>query len=146
MVHHLSLENAGYRLDYRASARVSTRRPDQISLRCLAIFLNGSLSVFALRRTAKVVRFRTSAIVSTLFALRTSDRSFLSCSGVQGARRGVPFISPSPSAQDQQRVATIFSGYSVPSTEGPAFWVVGSFELPQLSAHSPPFTQCATNE
>jgi hypothetical protein len=29
---------------------------DQISLRSLAIFLNGSLSVFALRRTAKVVR------------------------------------------------------------------------------------------
>ena len=68
---------------------------DQISLRCLAIFLNGSLSVFALRRTAKVVRFRGSAMVSTLFALRTSARSFLSCSGVQGAR-GVPFISPSP--------------------------------------------------
>ncbi len=65
-------------------------------LRRLAIFLNGSLSVFALRRTAKVVRFSTPAIVSTLFALRTSDRSFLSCSGVQGAR-GVPFISPSPS-------------------------------------------------
>src|SRR6266403_2402218 len=69
---------------------------DQISLRCLAIFLNGSLSVFALRRTAKVVRFKASAIVSTLFALRTSARSFLSCSGVQGAR-GVPFIYPSPS-------------------------------------------------
>ncbi len=33
-------------------------------LRRLAIFLNGSLSVFALRRTAKVVRFRASAIVS----------------------------------------------------------------------------------
>ena len=48
-----------------------------------------SLSVFALRRTAKVVRFRASAIVSTLFALRTGVRSFLSCSGVQGAR-GVP--------------------------------------------------------
>ncbi len=70
---------------------------DQISLRCLAIFLNGSLSVFALRRTAKMVRFRASAIVPTLFALRTSARSLLSCSGVQGAR-GVPFISPSPSA------------------------------------------------
>src|SRR5258706_7311504 len=70
---------------------------DQISLRCLAIFLNGSLSVFALRRTAKVVRFRASAIVSTLFALRTKARSFLSCSGVQGAR-GVPFIFPSPLA------------------------------------------------
>src|SRR6266404_8867012 len=68
---------------------------DQISLRCLTIFLNGILSVFALRRTAKVVRFRASAIVSTLFALRTSARSLLSCSGVQGAR-GVPFISPSP--------------------------------------------------
>jgi hypothetical protein len=33
-------------------------------LRRLAIFLNGSLSVFALRRAAKVVRFRASAIVS----------------------------------------------------------------------------------
>ena len=68
---------------------------DQISLRSLAIFLNGSLSVFALRRTAKVVRFRALAIVSTLFALRTSARSSLSRSGVQG-RRGVPVISPSP--------------------------------------------------
>src|SRR5258705_9869665 len=68
------------------------RPADQIKLRCLAIFLNGSLSVFALRRTAKVVRFRASAIVSTLFAFRTSARSFLSCSGVQGAR-GVPFIT-----------------------------------------------------
>jgi hypothetical protein len=65
--------------------------------RRLAIFLNGSLSVFALRRTAKVVRFRALAIVSTLFAFRTSARSFLSCSAVQGAR-GVPVISPSPSA------------------------------------------------
>src|SRR5260370_35771078 len=73
------------------------RPADQIKLRCLAIFLNGSLSVFALRRTAKVVRFRASGIVSTLFAFRTSARSFLSCSGVQGAR-GVPFISPSPAA------------------------------------------------
>ena len=45
--------------------------------------------MFALRRTAKVVRFRASAIVSTLFALRTGVRSFLSYSGVQGAR-GVP--------------------------------------------------------
>jgi hypothetical protein len=69
---------------------------DQISLRCLAIFLNGSLSVFALRRIAKVVRFRALAMVSTLFALRTSARSSLSRSGVQG-RRGVPVISPSPS-------------------------------------------------
>jgi hypothetical protein len=73
----------------------STRRGHQISLRSLAIFLNGSLSVFALRRTAKVVRFRALAIVSTLFALRTSARSSLSRSGVQG-RRGVPVISPSP--------------------------------------------------
>src|SRR5260370_9406558 len=72
-------------------------RLDQISLRSFAIFLNGSLSVFALRRTAKVVRFRALAIVSTLFALRTSARSSLSCSGVQGAR-GVPVISASPSA------------------------------------------------
>ena len=75
---------------------------DQISLRCLAIVLNGILSVFALRCTAKVVRFRASAIVSTLFALRTSARSFLSCSGVQGAR-GVPFISPSPAALQSPR-------------------------------------------
>src|SRR5258708_3011574 len=78
------------------------RPAEQISLRCLAIFLNGILIVFALRRTAKVVRFRASAIVSTLFALRTSARSFLSCSGVQGAR-GVPFISPSPSALQSRR-------------------------------------------
>jgi hypothetical protein len=70
---------------------------DQIKLRRLAIFLNGSLRVFALRRTAKVVRFRALAIVSTLLALRTSARSFLSCSAVQGAR-GVPVISPSLSA------------------------------------------------
>ena len=70
----------------------------KISLRRLAIFLNGSLSVFALRRTAKVVRFRALAMVSTLFALRTSARSSLSRSGVQG-RRGVPVISPSPSAR-----------------------------------------------
>ena len=40
-----------------------------------------SLSVFALRRTAKVVRFRASAIVSTLFALRTSVRSFCPAPG-----------------------------------------------------------------
>ena len=73
------------------------RALDQIGLRILAIFLNGSLSVFALRSTAKVVRFRAVAIVSTLFALRTSARSSLSCSGVQGAR-GVPVISASPSA------------------------------------------------
>src|SRR6266404_4794016 len=65
--------------------------------RRLAIFLNGSLSVFALRRIAKVVRFRASAIVSTLFAFRTSARSFLSCSAVQGAR-GATVISPLPSA------------------------------------------------
>src|SRR5260370_9726783 len=57
------------------------RALDQISLRSLAIFLNGSLSMFALRRTAKVVRSRALAIVSTLFALRTSARSSLSCSG-----------------------------------------------------------------
>jgi hypothetical protein len=75
------------------------RPGDQISpWRRLAIFLNGSLSVFALRRIAKVVRFRASAIVSTLFAFRTSARSFLSCSAVQGAR-GVPVISPSPQCQ-----------------------------------------------
>jgi len=73
---------------------------DQICLRCLAIFLNGSLSVFALRRIAKVVRFRALAIASTLFALRTSARSCLSRSGVQG-RRGVPVISQSPSRGHQ---------------------------------------------
>src|SRR5258706_11001788 len=65
--------------------------------RRLAIFLDGSLSVFALRRIAKVVRFRAPAIVSTLFAFKTSARSFLSCSAVQGAR-GATVISPSPSA------------------------------------------------
>src|ERR1700730_7805900 len=37
------------------------------------------------------------SIVSTLFALRTTARSSLSCSGVQGAR-GIPVISASPSA------------------------------------------------
>jgi hypothetical protein len=74
------------------------RPTDQIKLRRLAIFLNGSLSVLALRRTAKVVRFRALAMVSTLFALRTSARSSLSRSGVQG-RRGVPVISPSPSTR-----------------------------------------------
>ncbi len=73
---------------------------DQICLRCLAIFLNGSLSVFALRRIAKVVRFRALAIASTLFPLRTSARSSLSRSGVQG-RRSVPVISPSPSRGHQ---------------------------------------------
>jgi hypothetical protein len=67
---------------------------DQIC-RELAIFLSGSLSVFALRRIAKLVRFRALAMVSTLFELRTSVRSSLSCSGVQG-RRGVPVICPSP--------------------------------------------------
>src|SRR5258708_3207787 len=61
----------------------------KFSLRRLAIFLNGSLSVLALRRTAKVVRFRALAIVSVLLALKTSSRSSLSRSGVQG-RRGVP--------------------------------------------------------
>jgi hypothetical protein len=51
--------------------------------------------VLALRRTAKVVRFRALAIFSALLALKTSSRSSLSRSGVQG-RRGVPVISPSP--------------------------------------------------
>ena len=69
-------------------------------LRRLAIFLNGSLSVLALRRTAKVVRFRALAIVSALLALKTSSRSSLSRSGVQG-RRGVLVISPSLSAHLQ---------------------------------------------
>ncbi len=41
-------------------------------MRGIAIFFNGSLNVFALRRTAKAVRFRALAIVSTLFALRMS--------------------------------------------------------------------------
>jgi hypothetical protein len=67
---------------------------DQIC-RELAIFLSGSLSVFALRRIAKLVRFRVLAMVSTLFELRTSARSSLSRSGVQG-RRGVPVICHSP--------------------------------------------------
>jgi hypothetical protein len=73
---------------------------DQISLRSLAIFLNGSLSVLALRRTAKMVRFRALAIVSALLALKTSSRSSVSRSGVQG-RRGVPVIFPAPSAHLQ---------------------------------------------
>ena len=71
----------------------STRSHGQIGLRRLAIFLNGSLSAPALRRTAKVVRFRSLAIISALHALKTSSRSSLSRSGVQG-RRGVLFISP----------------------------------------------------
>jgi hypothetical protein len=56
--------------------------------------------VLALRRTAKVVRFRALAIVSVLLALKTSSRSSLSRSGVQG-RRGVLVISPSLSAHLQ---------------------------------------------
>jgi hypothetical protein len=72
----------------------------QIGPRRLAIFLNGSLSATALRRTAKVVRFRALAIISVLHALKTRSRSSLSRSGVQG-RRGVLFISPSPSAHLQ---------------------------------------------
>src|SRR6266481_2786332 len=86
------LASFGFHLQPQALQAVGSNQP----WRRLAIFLNGSLSVFALRRTAKVVRFRASAIVSTLFAFRTSARSFLSCSGVQGAR-GVPVISSSPS-------------------------------------------------
>ena len=66
------------------------------SFKCLAIFLNGSLSVFALRRTAKVVRFRASAIVSTLFAFRTSARSFLARPPVHAG--GVLFVAPSANA------------------------------------------------
>jgi hypothetical protein len=69
-------------------------------MRRLAIFLNGSLSVLALRRTAKVVRFRALAIVSVLIALKTSSRSSLSRSGVQGCR-GVAVIFPAPSAHLQ---------------------------------------------
>src|SRR6267378_7709180 len=53
------------------------------SFKCLAIFLNGSLSV-CLPCDVPQKWFGASAIVSTLFALRTSTRSFLSCSGVQG--------------------------------------------------------------
>jgi hypothetical protein len=75
----------------------SSTATNQIKLRRLAIFLNGSLSVLALRRTAKVVRFRALAIVSVLLALKTSSRSSLSRSGVQG-RRGVPVIFASPSS------------------------------------------------
>src|SRR5450631_3302606 len=85
----------------RIHARLATAHlpfdfsPKSLRAGCLAIFLNGSLSVLALRRTAKVVRFKVSAIVSALLALKTSSRSSLSRSGVQG-RRGVPVISPSP--------------------------------------------------
>jgi len=67
--------------------------------------------VLALRRTAKVVRFRALAIVSALLALKTSSRSSLSRSGVQG-RRGVPVISPSPSptpSRPVQRTGVISS-------------------------------------
>ena len=61
-------------------------------MRRLAIFFNGSLSALALRRTAKVVRFRALAIISVAHALKTRSRSSLSRSGVQGCR-GVLFIS-----------------------------------------------------
>ena len=71
---------------------------DQIRLRRLAIFLNESLNMLALRRTALAVRFSTLAIVSTLFALKISAWSSLSCAGVQGVR-SVAVISPSPSAR-----------------------------------------------
>ena len=83
----------------RAKAIRSIRTRGQIGLRRLAIFLNGSLSALALRRTAKVVRFRALAIISVAHALKTRSRSSLSRSGVQG-RRGVLFIS-SPSAHLQ---------------------------------------------
>jgi hypothetical protein len=45
----------------------------QISLRRLAIFLKGSLSVFALRRPQKWFGLEPSAIVSTLFAFSPSS-------------------------------------------------------------------------
>jgi hypothetical protein len=86
---------------------------DQICPRCLAIFLNGSRSVFALRRIAKLVRFRVLAMVSTLFALRTSARSSLSRSGVQG-RRGVPVICPSPPSRRDRSVIVRRQANAVP--------------------------------
>jgi hypothetical protein len=74
--------------------------------------------VFALRRIAKLVRFRALAMVSTLFALRTSARSSLSRSGVQG-RRGVPVICPSPPSRRDRSVIVpvkpmLFLGQSEP--------------------------------
>ena len=82
----------------RAKAILRARKPPealqgrgQIGLRRLAIFLNGSLSAPALRRTANVVRFRALAIISALH-VKTRSRSSLSRSGVQGCR-GVLFIS-----------------------------------------------------
>jgi hypothetical protein len=86
---------------------------DQICPRCLAIFLNGSLSVFALRRIAKLVRFRALAMVSTLFALRTSARSSWSRSGIQG-RRGVPVICPSPPSRGDRSVIVCRQANAVP--------------------------------
>ena len=86
---------------------------DQICPRCLAIFLNGSRSVFALRRIAKLVRFKVLAMVSTLFALRTSARSSLSRSGVQG-RRGVPVICPSPPSRRDRSVIVRRQANAVP--------------------------------
>ena len=86
---------------------------DQICPRCLAIFLNGSLSVFALRRIAKLVRFSALAMVSTLFALRTSARSSLSRSGVQG-RRGVPVICSSPPSRRDRSVIVRRQANAVP--------------------------------
>jgi hypothetical protein len=86
---------------------------DQICPRCLAIFLNGSRSVFALRRIAKLVRFRALAMVSTLFALRTSARSSLSRSAVQG-RRGVPVICPSPPSRRDRSVIVRRQANAVP--------------------------------
>jgi hypothetical protein len=84
-------------LNRRAKAILHGRKPSaalrgQGQMRRLAIFFNGSLSALALRRTAKVVRFRALAIISVAHALKTRSRSSLSRSGVQGCR-GVLFIS-----------------------------------------------------
>jgi hypothetical protein len=87
------------RISASPSARASTAYGSN-QRRSLAIFLNGSPSALALRRTAKVVRFRALAIVSAPLALKTSSRSSLSLSGVQG-RRGVPVMFLSPSAHLQ---------------------------------------------
>ena len=105
------------------------------SFKCLVIFLNGSLSVFALRRTAKTVRFRALAIVSTLFALRTSARSCLSCSGVQGAR-GVPVISPSPPSSSSTQPPGVLSSPKVDASRIPHS---GNCQISLAVPHAFPF-------
>ena len=91
--------------------------------------------MFALRRTAKTVRFRALAIVSTLFALRTSARSCLSCSGVQGAR-GVPVISPSPLSSSSTQPPGVLSSPKVDASRIPHS---GNCQISLAVPHAFPF-------